>query len=198
MPWPKLIKFSYAYKRKTLFCSYGCQVGNKSEFIRSANLTEEKFQENPIINWDAIIWVNRPMELWMVQVILAYISLTEALLLVYLGYKVSSSNPRLYQIKTFPASTPQRGSFECFLWCLHASLVPNPFCSLDKSDFSSYFRSPCFETKKDRIDFFQGNIWQQLLSRHFILEMVNTIPFTITVRSQSKKRQATCRTHPRR
>ncbi|EEB19234.1 conserved hypothetical protein [Pediculus humanus corporis] len=92
---------------------YGCAVGDKTEFIISANLTEEKFQENPIINWDAIIWVNRPLELWTVQVILAYISLTEALLLVYLGYK--------------------------------------------------------------------GNIWQQLLSRHFILEMLNTIPFTITI-----------------
>jgi len=48
------------------------------------------FQENPIINWDAIWWVNRPMELWCVQVVLAIISLTEALLLAYLGYKVIS------------------------------------------------------------------------------------------------------------
>lgn len=55
----------------------------------SANLTEEKFQENPIINWDAILWVNRPLELWVVQVILAMVSLVEALLLAYLGYKVS-------------------------------------------------------------------------------------------------------------
>lgn len=57
----------------------------------SANLTEEKFQENPIINWDAILWVNRPLELWVVQVILAMVSLVEALLLAYLGYKVSKS-----------------------------------------------------------------------------------------------------------
>lgn len=56
--------------------------------MASANLTEEKFQENPIINWDAILWVNRPLELWVVQVVLAIISLTEALLLAYLGYKV--------------------------------------------------------------------------------------------------------------
>ncbi|KAK9882013.1 hypothetical protein WA026_018864, partial [Henosepilachna vigintioctopunctata] len=66
---------------------YGCIPGNKTEYILSANLTEEKFQENPIINVDAIIWVNRPFELWVVQVILAVISLTEALLLAYLGYK---------------------------------------------------------------------------------------------------------------
>ncbi|CAG9816404.1 unnamed protein product [Phaedon cochleariae] len=92
---------------------YGCRLGNKTEFLISANLTEEKFQENPIINWDAIVWVNRPLELWVVQVILAMISLTEAVLLAYLGYK--------------------------------------------------------------------GNIWQQLLSFHFILEIVNTIPFTITI-----------------
>ncbi|XP_023309933.1 potassium channel subfamily T member 2 [Anoplophora glabripennis] len=92
---------------------YGCPIGNKTEFMASANLTEEKFQENPIINWDAILWVNRPLELWVVQVVLAIISLTEALLLAYLGYK--------------------------------------------------------------------GNIWQQLLSFHFILEIVNTIPFTLTL-----------------
>lgn len=54
----------------------------------SANLTEEEFQENPIINWDAILWINRPFELWTIQVILAMISLAEALLLAYLGYKV--------------------------------------------------------------------------------------------------------------
>jgi potassium channel subfamily T protein 1 len=51
-------------------------------------LTEEEFQENPIINWDAILWVNRSLSLWVIQVILAMISLTEALLLAYLGYKV--------------------------------------------------------------------------------------------------------------
>ncbi|KAH1003789.1 hypothetical protein HUJ04_003646 [Dendroctonus ponderosae] len=92
---------------------YGCVSGNKSEYILSANLTEEKFQENPIINWDAILWVNRPLELWMVQVVLAIISLIESLLLAYLGYK--------------------------------------------------------------------GNIWQQLLSFHFVLEILNTVPFTFTI-----------------
>uniref|UniRef100_A0A182FI65 RCK N-terminal domain-containing protein n=1 Tax=Anopheles albimanus TaxID=7167 RepID=A0A182FI65_ANOAL len=66
---------------------YGCKVGNKSEFILSAGRTEEAFQENPIINWDAILWVNRPNELWAVQLVLALISLTEALLMAYLGYK---------------------------------------------------------------------------------------------------------------
>ena len=70
------------------FCSYGCRPGNKSAYIVSSNLTEEEFQENPIINWEAILWVNRPMSLWVVQLILAIISLTEALLLAYLGYKV--------------------------------------------------------------------------------------------------------------
>lgn len=52
-------------------------------------MTEEEFQEHPIINWDGIIWVNRPLYLWIVQVILAMISFTEAILLAYLGYKVS-------------------------------------------------------------------------------------------------------------
>lgn len=68
--------------------SYGCMPGNKTEFLASQNLTEEEFQEHPTINWDAILWVRRPLELWVVQVILAMVSLTEALLLAYLGYKV--------------------------------------------------------------------------------------------------------------
>lgn len=76
--------------------SYGCTPGDKSEYIISANLTEEKFQENPIINWDAILWVNRPLELWTVQVVLAMISLTEALLLAYLGYKVTYTKFTFY------------------------------------------------------------------------------------------------------
>ncbi|XP_011868317.1 PREDICTED: potassium channel subfamily T member 1 isoform X6 [Vollenhovia emeryi] len=97
----------------TFAACYGCTAGNKTEFLVSQNLTEEEFQEHPTINWDAILWVRRPLELWVVQVILAMVSLTEALLLAYLGYK--------------------------------------------------------------------GNVWQQLLSFHFILELVNTIPFTITL-----------------
>ncbi|KAL0110994.1 hypothetical protein PUN28_012782 [Cardiocondyla obscurior] len=97
----------------TYAACYDCKAGNKSEFLASQILTEEEFQEHPIINWDAILWVRRPLELWVVQVILAMVSLTEALLLAYLGYK--------------------------------------------------------------------GNVWQQLLSFHFILELVNTIPFTITL-----------------
>ncbi|XP_023315308.1 potassium channel subfamily T member 2 isoform X4 [Trichogramma pretiosum] len=97
----------------TFAACYGCTPGNKTEFLISQNLTEEEFQEHPTINWDAILWVHRPLELWIIQVILAMVSLTEALLLAYLGYK--------------------------------------------------------------------GNIWQQLLSFHFILELVNTIPFTITL-----------------
>lgn len=27
----------------------------------------------------------------------------------------------------------------------------------------------------------QGNIWQQVLSFHFVLEILNTVPFTVTV-----------------
>ncbi|XP_055311132.1 potassium channel subfamily T member 2 isoform X3 [Sitodiplosis mosellana] len=92
---------------------FGCTPGNKTEFLESATLTEEEFQERPIINWDAILYVSRPTELWAVQLILALISLTEAMLLTYLGYK--------------------------------------------------------------------GNIWQQILSFHFILELVTTVPFALTL-----------------
>ncbi|XP_067632316.1 potassium channel subfamily T member 2 [Eurosta solidaginis] len=97
----------------TFATCYGCSSSNKSEFLVSAQLTEEEFQENPIINWEAILWVNRPTILWAAQLILALVSLTEAVLLTYLGYK--------------------------------------------------------------------GNIWQQILSFHFILELITTIPFALTI-----------------
>ncbi|CAO1298908.1 unnamed protein product [Diamesa tonsa] len=92
---------------------YDCPAENKSVFHDSDKLTEEAFQENPIINWDAILWVKRPLELWAFELFLALISLTKALLVAYLGYK--------------------------------------------------------------------GNIWQTIMSFHFILELVTTIPFTLTI-----------------
>ncbi|TGZ54391.1 Potassium channel subfamily T member 1 [Temnothorax longispinosus] len=82
----------------TFAACYGCTPGNKTEFLASQNLTEEEFQDHPTINWDAILWVRRPLELWVVQVILAMVSLTEALLLAYLGYKVR--HPSLLQINS--------------------------------------------------------------------------------------------------
>lgn len=75
----------------TCVLSYGCTPGNKTEFLISHSLTEEAFQENPIINWDAITWVSRPIYLWILQLILAIISLSESLLVAYLGYKVSQT-----------------------------------------------------------------------------------------------------------
>ncbi|XP_078506411.1 potassium channel subfamily T member 2-like, partial [Lissotriton helveticus] len=64
-------------------------------------------------DWTPIIWVNRPLPLWGLQVLVALISFSETMLLAYLGYK--------------------------------------------------------------------GNIWEQVLRIPFILEMMNTLPFLITV-----------------
>ncbi|XP_076288743.1 slowpoke 2 isoform X5 [Lasioglossum baleicum] len=86
----------------TYAACYGCTPGNKSEFLVSQNLTEEEFQEHPTINWDAILWVRRPLELWIVQVILAIVSLTESLLLAYLGYKLLSFHFILELVNTIP------------------------------------------------------------------------------------------------
>ncbi|XP_011298769.1 potassium channel subfamily T member 1 [Fopius arisanus] len=74
----------------TFASCYGCTPGNKSDILASQMLTEEEFQDHSTINWDAILWVRRPLELWVVQVILAMVSLAEALLLAYLGYKVKN------------------------------------------------------------------------------------------------------------
>ncbi|XP_037082351.1 potassium channel subfamily T member 1-like [Pollicipes pollicipes] len=93
--------------------SYGCDALNRSKFQTQRNLTKEQFMDSPSINWAAIWWVDRRLELWITQTGLALISLSEALLLAYLTYK--------------------------------------------------------------------GNLWQQLLSFYFILELVNTIPFIATV-----------------
>ncbi|XP_059588334.1 potassium channel subfamily T member 2 isoform X1 [Alligator mississippiensis] len=64
-------------------------------------------------DWTPIIWVNRPLPLWGLQVLVALISFLETMLLVYLGYK--------------------------------------------------------------------GNLWEQVLRVPFVLEVMTTVPFLITV-----------------
>uniref|UniRef100_A0A8C6R512 Potassium channel, subfamily T, member 1 n=1 Tax=Nannospalax galili TaxID=1026970 RepID=A0A8C6R512_NANGA len=64
-------------------------------------------------HWAPILWVERKMALWVIQVIVATISFLETMLLIYLSYK--------------------------------------------------------------------GNIWEQIFQVSFILEMINTLPFIITV-----------------
>ncbi|XP_021341778.1 potassium channel subfamily T member 2-like, partial [Mizuhopecten yessoensis] len=51
----------------------------------------DRFQENPHINWNRILWVNRSSELWIIQVTVAGISLVETILVQYLSYKVKLS-----------------------------------------------------------------------------------------------------------
>ncbi|XP_042101411.1 potassium channel subfamily T member 1 isoform X7 [Ovis aries] len=65
------------------------------------------------INWAPILWVERKVALWAIQVIVAIISFLETMLLIYLSYK--------------------------------------------------------------------GNIWEQIFRVPFILEMINTLPFIITI-----------------
>ncbi|KAG9354202.1 hypothetical protein JZ751_012326 [Albula glossodonta] len=65
------------------------------------------------INWKVILWVDRKVHVWAIQVIVAIISFLEAMLLMYLSYK--------------------------------------------------------------------GNIWEQIFQVSFLLEMINTVPFIITI-----------------
>ncbi|KAJ8286572.1 hypothetical protein GJAV_G00040710 [Gymnothorax javanicus] len=65
------------------------------------------------INWEVILWVDRKLYVWAIQVIVALISFLEAMLLMYLSYK--------------------------------------------------------------------GNIWEQIFQVSFLLEMINTVPFIITI-----------------
>lgn len=114
------------------YCSFGCRVGNKTEFIESALLTEEEFQENPIINWDAISWVNRPTELWAVQLVLALVSLTEALLVAYLGYKVSVSWSIIENCSTWNEKDRIVVKFQGGLLRVEEIVLQKIFCSVFK------------------------------------------------------------------
>lgn len=91
------------------FFSYGCEPVNNTEYLEAIKQTEERFQDNPRINWSAIYWVQRPLYMWIIQVILAIISLCETILITYLAHKVS--------IKIFIKNT-RIGSF------------PNMICSI--------------------------------------------------------------------
>ncbi|XP_069915388.1 potassium channel subfamily T member 1 isoform X5 [Oryctolagus cuniculus] len=68
---------------------------------------------SPEINWAPILWVERKMPLWVIQVVVAVISFLETMLLIYLSYK--------------------------------------------------------------------GNIWEQIFRVSFVLEMINTLPFIVTI-----------------
>ncbi|XP_045419126.1 potassium channel subfamily T member 1 [Lemur catta] len=71
------------------------------------------FNDSSEINWAPILWVERKMDLWVIQVIVAIISFLETMLLIYLSYK--------------------------------------------------------------------GNIWEQVFRVSFVLEMITTLPFIITI-----------------
>uniref|UniRef100_A0A8C2V5A1 Potassium sodium-activated channel subfamily T member 1 n=2 Tax=Chinchilla lanigera TaxID=34839 RepID=A0A8C2V5A1_CHILA len=83
----------------------GCWGCTKRNYTFNASSSE--------INWAPILWVERKMTLWVIQVIVATISFLETMLLIYLSYK--------------------------------------------------------------------GNIWEQIFRVSFVLEMINTLPFIITV-----------------
>ncbi|KAF8786962.1 Potassium channel subfamily T member 2 like protein [Argiope bruennichi] len=77
---------------KLLLCLlYGCDPVNITIFRditpdQEINYNDMRPRSN-YINWNAVIWVDRPLTLWIFQTVLAIVSLSEALLLVYLGYK---------------------------------------------------------------------------------------------------------------
>ncbi|XP_063100126.1 potassium channel subfamily T member 1 isoform X5 [Cavia porcellus] len=83
----------------------GCWGCTKHNYTFNASSAE--------INWAPILWVERKMTLWVIQVVVATISFLETMLLIYLSYK--------------------------------------------------------------------GNIWEQIFRVSFVLEMINTLPFIITV-----------------
>ncbi|KTG33977.1 hypothetical protein cypCar_00012078, partial [Cyprinus carpio] len=95
------------------------------------------------INWELIFWVDRKVPVWAIQVIVASISFMEAMLLMYLSYKL-----------------------------LHFALVQP---QLLVPDIRNRYVSECI------CIFFQGNLWEQIFQVSFLLEMLNTVPFIITI-----------------
>lgn len=99
---------------------------------------------------------------------MAIISFLETMLLIYLSYKVSAPT------WPDPPSTPT------LLPDLLAGLSPPPLSPtptplpdlLAGLSFSSCPHGP------------QGNIWEQIFRVSFILEMINTLPFIVTVGEQ--------------
>ncbi|KAM5262308.1 potassium channel subfamily T member 1 isoform 7-T7 [Hipposideros larvatus] len=86
----------------------------KSEIYWGCPKQQYTFNESSSeINWAPILWVERKMALWAIQVTVAIISFLETMLLIYLSYK--------------------------------------------------------------------GNIWEQIFRVSFVLEMINTLPFIITI-----------------
>uniref|UniRef100_A0A1I8JEF5 Potassium channel subfamily T member 2 n=1 Tax=Macrostomum lignano TaxID=282301 RepID=A0A1I8JEF5_9PLAT len=88
------------------YCQYRCTN-------HSTLLSEKKDPTKSYIHWSVIFFVNRSEALWIIQVTVAMFSLTETLLVTYLGYK--------------------------------------------------------------------GNIWHNILSPSFLLELINTSPFILTI-----------------
>ncbi|XP_054711041.1 potassium channel subfamily T member 1-like [Uloborus diversus] len=66
---------------------YGCEAQNVTMFFTPETPYENSGPTSYYINWNAVLWVDRPLGLWIVQMVLSIVSLTQALLLVYLGYK---------------------------------------------------------------------------------------------------------------
>ena len=111
--------FFFCKVSKIVYFSYGCAKENRTDILNMLNKTEEQFSESPEINWPALLWVYRPMSLWIIQVIVAIISLTEVLLITYLTYKVSEKNihPKLILYR-IDIKHHRSMSFTTFSFCI--------------------------------------------------------------------------------
>nr|CAD7425989.1 unnamed protein product [Timema monikensis] len=196
-----IIKFNPEAISATLsMTTYDCPQSNKSEFYEASTLTEEEFQETPIINWDAILWVNRPLILWIIQVILAVISLIEALLLAYLGYKVILGSISLIEalllsylgynvilgsISLIEALLLVYLGYKVTIITFYVRVSPGSHLVGTKIphtvDHARVQKGVEEEYPYTWGPMHKGNIWQTLLSFHFLLELVNTIPFVLTL-----------------
>ncbi|ESO98909.1 hypothetical protein LOTGIDRAFT_91366, partial [Lottia gigantea] len=70
--------------------SYSCEYGVRHcvNGTTHRKIDPVDFHDNPQINWDAIIWVDRHFVVWICQVTVAIISLAETILVQYLSYKL--------------------------------------------------------------------------------------------------------------
>ncbi|XP_073656294.1 potassium channel subfamily T member 2 isoform X1 [Tursiops truncatus] len=109
--------------------------------------------------WSHIFWVNRSLPLWGLQVSVALISLFETILLGYLSYKcVHRKNQAMRTDRGIEA------------WKVIRMVV------IVITDFQ--FAVSACTTSTSAL---KGNIWEQILRIPFILEVINAVPFIISI-----------------
>uniref|UniRef100_A0A915HQI9 Uncharacterized protein n=1 Tax=Romanomermis culicivorax TaxID=13658 RepID=A0A915HQI9_ROMCU len=98
---------------------YGCLGHN---FTDVDKIDKAEYLENPVINYMALVWVHRPFELWMIQIVLSALSLIRTAFLMYLWYKLLSTKLRNLFLPMFLNCWIAKIALENLLHDLHRAM----------------------------------------------------------------------------